>query len=142
MLEDIQWEHRLVKRHTSSRWFKSCQTYSSFLLTIFGSPPPAPFNLRYWTAKVAWYGQIEFFQTNYDKIKLQKSFMTSSQSRHRNTSLYRNRTWRNWTSIIIYDFITITSPKYVTKLRLKISPFCLPSRLIKICGYANVSVHF
>jgi len=34
------------------------------------SPPPVPFFSRFWWFKVAWFGQIVFFQTSYDKIKL------------------------------------------------------------------------
>jgi len=33
------------------------------------SPHPAPFNLRF---EVAWFAQIVFFHTVYDKIKLKK----------------------------------------------------------------------
>jgi len=39
-------------------------------LSAGGSPPPAPYNLRFWCPKVAWFYQIVFFQTEYDEIEL------------------------------------------------------------------------
>jgi len=36
----------------------------------WGSPPPESSFLQFWWSKVAWFGQIVVFQTNYDKIEL------------------------------------------------------------------------
>jgi len=49
------------------------QCFSNTFLKIakrWGSPPLAPLNLRFGWHKVAWFGQIVLFQTDYDKIKL------------------------------------------------------------------------
>jgi len=35
-----------------------------------GSPLLAPFNIRFQWPKVAWFGQIVVYHTNYDKIEL------------------------------------------------------------------------
>jgi len=38
--------------------------------------------MQFWWLEVVWFGQIVVFQTDYDKIELQKSVMTSFQFRH------------------------------------------------------------
>jgi len=51
-----------------------------------GFSPPAPLNLRFWWPKVTWYGQILFFQADYDEIEIKKAVMTSWPLCHRKMS--------------------------------------------------------
>jgi len=37
-------------------------------------------NLRFWWFEVMWFGQIVIFETDYEKIELKKTVMTSFQS--------------------------------------------------------------
>jgi len=39
------------------------------ILVTMGYPPPAPLNLQFWWAE---FGQIVFFQADYDEFELQK----------------------------------------------------------------------
>jgi len=88
------------------------------LVTIFqkfgGSPPPAPLSLRFWWPKVAWFGQIVVFQTDYGEIKTLKNQLRQNFS----------------------DVIDITSTKNVTKSVTKF--FYLGPPPSKISGYASV----
>jgi len=44
---------------------------------LFGLRPRPPFNLRFWWPEVAWFGQIDVFQTDCDEIEHLKSVMMS-----------------------------------------------------------------
>jgi len=60
-------------------------------LSAGGSPPQRQLYLRFGWSEVAWFGQIVFFQTDYDEIKLWKMrygviSVRSLLLRHRKTS--------------------------------------------------------
>jgi len=67
--------------------------------------PPAPINLRFWCPKVARFGQIVLFRTDYDEIKIKKIGY----------------------DVIFSDVIVITSPKNVIKITLQNFSILSPS---------------